>query len=78
MSNVKIFNNFKIHTQYSICEGENIDVSFSLNYVHKMCLNTKLAPEVQFSILINQPMRIKYDLGDESRVLFYIAPKIED
>ncbi len=21
MSNVKIFNNFKIHTQYSICEG---------------------------------------------------------
>jgi len=65
-------------TEYSICEGEKIDVSFSLNYVHKMCLNTKLAPEVQLSILINQPMRIKYDLGDESRVLFYIAPKIED
>lgn len=64
--------------EYSICEGEIIKLTYSLNYIHKMCLTTKLSEEVEFSISQHSPMRIKYDLGENSRVLFYLAPKIED
>jgi hypothetical protein len=65
-------------SEYAISEDTTISVSYSLNYIHKMCLSTKLASEVEFSILEDQPMRIRYDLGSESTALFYIAPKIKD
>lgn len=65
-------------SEYAISEDTTLSVSYSLNYIHKMCLSTKLASEVEFSILEDQPMRIRYDLGSESTALFYIAPKIKD
>ena len=65
-------------SEYAISEDTTINVSYSLNYIHKMCLSTKIASEVEFSILEDQPMRIRYDLGEESTALFYIAPKIKD
>jgi proliferating cell nuclear antigen PCNA len=65
-------------SEYAISEDITLSVSYSLNYIHKMCLSTKLASEVEFSILEDQPMRIRYDLGSESTALFYIAPKIKD
>jgi len=64
--------------EYSITEGEQIDVSYSLNYIHKMCLNSKLSPIINFSIHKEFPMKILYDLGDKSSIVFYIAPKISD
>ena len=36
----------------------------------------KLSNEIQFSISPDKPMRISYDLGDESSVVFFIAPKV--
>jgi len=63
-------------TEYGINEGETIELSYSLNYIHKMCLTTKLSADVEFSISEACPMRIKYDLGNESYVTFYLAPKI--
>jgi proliferating cell nuclear antigen len=62
--------------EYSISEGEFIDLKYSLNYISKMCLTNKLSPVVEFSISQDYPMKIKYDLGDLSSMLFYIAPKI--
>lgn len=62
--------------EYSISEGEIIDISYSLNYIQKMCITNKLANEIEFSISGNIPMRIKYKLDDNSYVTFYIAPKI--
>jgi proliferating cell nuclear antigen PCNA len=66
-------------SEYSICEGEIIDLKYSLNYISKMCLTNRLSANIEFSISSEKPMRIKYNLGDDgSIVLFYIAPKVED
>ena len=65
-------------SEYSISEGEIISLSYSLNYIQKMCLTTKLSSEIEFSISGQYPMRIKYNLGDNSQAVFFIAPKIQD
>ena len=43
-----------------------------------MCMSTKLGTEICISISHDYPMNIKYNLGDDSFVSFYIAPKIKD
>jgi proliferating cell nuclear antigen len=65
-------------TEYSIIEGEEVNLSYSLNYINKMCLTNKLSNEIQFFISQQYPMKITYDLGDDSFIVFYIAPKIVD
>jgi proliferating cell nuclear antigen PCNA len=65
-------------TEFSICEDENIDLSYSLNYITKMCLTSKLSSDIVFSISKDYPLRIKYDLGSESSIMFYMAPRIDD
>jgi hypothetical protein len=43
-----------------------------------MCLSSKLGGEISLSISAEYPMALKYSLGDDSSVAFYIAPKIVD
>ena len=64
-------------SEFSISEGDVIDASYSLNYINKMCITTKLSSEIEISISAEMPLKIKYDLGDNSSVVFFIAPKIE-
>jgi len=63
-------------TEYSI--GDALELSYSLNYIAKMCLTNKLSEEVTFSLHPELPMRILYDLQDGSFVKFYLAPKCSD
>jgi len=65
-------------TEFSIIEGETINLNYSLFYITKMCLTNKLSNEIQFSISKQYPMKISYDLGDESSIFFFIAPKVGD
>ena len=65
-------------TEYSIIEGEIIDLKYSLNYITKMCLTNKLSSEVVFCISAEYPMKIIYDLGDDSSLIFFMAPKVDD
>jgi len=64
--------------EYSVSEDETLDLSYSLTFIHKMCLSTKLAKDITFSISKDFPMRITYNLGEGegNRLLFYLAPKI--
>ena len=64
--------------EYSIIEGEEINLNYSLSYIAKMCLTNKLTNNIEFCISSTFPMKIKYDLGEESSLVFYIAPKIKD
>lgn len=64
--------------EYAISEGEQLDISYSLNHIGKLCLSTKLGSNIGVSISSEYPMALKYDLGDNSSVAFYIAPKIAD
>jgi hypothetical protein len=64
--------------EYSVIEDEVVDIKYSLAYVDKMCLTNKLSNEIQFCISRDFPMKIKYDLGDDSSVVFYIAPMVHE
>jgi proliferating cell nuclear antigen len=64
--------------EFSIAEGEYIILKYSLSYLAKMCLSNKLSNEIEFSLSGEYPMRISYDLGENSSLKFYIAPKISD
>ena len=64
--------------EYSITEDKEINVLFNLVYIQKMCINTKISNDVCFSIGNDIPMKIKYDLGEDSYCVFFIAPKIDD
>lgn len=63
-------------SEFSIAEGEHMELSFSLNYIYKMCLTTKLSKDIEVSISKDFPIRMKYDLGNDSSIVFFIAPKI--
>jgi proliferating cell nuclear antigen len=65
-------------TSYGIVEGENVNLTYSLIYISKMCISNKLSSDIDFCLSNECPMRIKYDLGDDSSLLFYIAPKLAD
>lgn len=63
---------------YEIVEGEVINLIYSLIYISKMCITNKLTNDIEFSLSNNSPMRINYNLGNDSSLRFYIAPKISD
>lgn len=65
-------------TAFAIQEGEELNLSFSLRFIHNMCFYHKLAKEITLNVSSGFPMKVVYDLGDEATVLFYLAPKIGD
>lgn len=65
-------------TSYSVVEGEILSLTYSLSYISKMCITNKLSSDIEFNLSGEFPMKIKYDLGEESCLLFYIAPKMSD
>jgi len=62
--------------EFAIAEGDELNVSFSLNHLCKMCASVKLGATVDVSLSSEYPMSLKYNLGDDSIVAFYIAPKV--
>jgi proliferating cell nuclear antigen len=65
-------------SEYSISEGEIVKVSYSLHYIHKMCITNKISNEVNFSVSPDYPLKINYQMDKKSNLVFYIAPKIND
>ena len=63
---------------YSVIEDETIDVSFGLKYLAQMCQFYKLSSNCTIHISRNMPIQIKYEIDDDSRMRFYLAPKIDD
>jgi proliferating cell nuclear antigen len=62
---------------YSIIEDEEITLTYSLAYINKMCITNKLSNDVDFSLSNECPMKISYNLGDDSSLVFFIAPKMD-
>lgn len=61
---------------YSIIEDEQIILTYSLSYINKMCITNKLSLDVEFSLSNQCPMKISYNLEDDSSIVFFIAPKM--
>lgn len=68
--------------EYAIDEGADFVTQYSLTLLTKLCITTKLVPEVKFFISDTMPMKILYALGGDndaqSIVQFFLAPKIGD
>ena len=62
--------------EFSITENEKIKLSLSLQYLLKMCITTKISKNMEIGLSNDFPIRIKYDLGENSFCLFYVAPKV--
>ena len=65
-------------TEFSINEGETMNLSFSLSLLNNICMYNKLAKEVVIQLTSNFPMKVTYDLGDDASICFYLAPRIND
>jgi DNA polymerase III sliding clamp (beta) subunit (PCNA family) len=64
---------------FAINEGENLSLSFSLSYLHNICMYSKISKDIEIKLTRDYPMKITYLLGDEnSKMTFYLAPKIND
>lgn len=64
--------------EFAIAEGTEMSLSFSLNHICKMCCSHKLGTTIELSLSDAYPMSLKYNLGDESKVVFFIAPKVKE
>jgi proliferating cell nuclear antigen PCNA len=64
--------------EFAISEGEKLDISYSLAHIGKMCLSSKLSGEIGVGISAEYPMSLKYSLGEQSTVAFFVAPKIAE
>jgi proliferating cell nuclear antigen len=62
--------------EYCISEDTQVESLFSLNHIYKMCTTTKLSEKINVGLSNEIPVSIKYDLGDNSKVNFYLAPKV--
>ena len=65
-------------TSYSIVESGEVILTYSLTYINKMCITNKLSNDIDFSLSNDCPMKISYNLGDDSSMIFFIAPKINE
>jgi len=60
---------------YSIVEDDKVELNYSLLYLNKMCITSKLSNEIEFCLSNDCPMKIIYPLGEGSSIVFYMAPK---
>lgn len=67
-------------SSFAIDENETIQSSFSLTFMHNICLYNKLSKEVDVKISNAYPLKIIYKLpmNDNAQMIFYLAPKIND
>lgn len=65
-------------TAFAINEGDTLNLSFSLTYIHFICLYNKLSKDVDIKITNEYPMKIGYQLVDGASITFYLAPKMSD
>ena len=65
-------------TEFSINEGETMNLSFSLSILNSICMYNKLTKEVVIQLTNHFPMKVKYDLGEEATLCFYLAPRVSD
>jgi proliferating cell nuclear antigen len=62
-------------SSYAFVEDEVVALTYGLVYISKMCTN-KLSSDIDFYLSNDSPMKINYNLGDKSSLMFYIAPKL--
>jgi proliferating cell nuclear antigen PCNA len=69
-------------TAFSINEGEKMKLSFSLTNLHNICMYSKISKDINIYLTENYPIKLVYSLEEkedsEVKLVFYLAPKIND
>lgn len=64
--------------EYAIPEETQLIQSYSIKYFTIMALFNKLGEEFSMAFYEERPMKGTYNIGEESHITFYLAPKICD
>jgi len=64
--------------EYSIEEGSTINSSFGLKMLYNVCLYQKISKSLSISISENQPMCLEYIMEEGAKLVFHLAPRIDD
>uniref|UniRef100_A0A6C0HH86 Proliferating cell nuclear antigen PCNA N-terminal domain-containing protein n=1 Tax=viral metagenome TaxID=1070528 RepID=A0A6C0HH86_9ZZZZ len=64
--------------EYAIAEDTILTQAYSLKYIQLMCQFNKLSSEIKMGFSNCMPMTMKYELSEDSYVMFHLAPKITD
>jgi proliferating cell nuclear antigen len=66
-------------TSFAIEDKQELNLSFSLIHLHNICLYSKITKDIEIAMTTNYPLRIQYILDDaNAKIVFYLAPKIDD
>jgi proliferating cell nuclear antigen PCNA len=67
-------------TSFEIDEGRDLQLSFSLTFMHNICLYNKITKEIEVKISSDYPLKIVYKLPghDDAKMFFFLAPKISE
>jgi proliferating cell nuclear antigen len=60
----------------AVLEGETVESSFAIKYITHMCQFHKLSSSVEIHMSPEIPIQIIYDMGEENKMKFYLAPKL--
>jgi len=67
---------------FAINDGQELHLSFSLTFLHNICLYHKIAKEIEIQLTDGFPLKAKYVLGadetNNANLTFYLAPRIND
>ena len=63
---------------YSLEDDEPLHVSFALYKMHDICMYSKIAEEIEIFLTANYPIKINYDIGQDAKLVFFLAPKINE
>lgn len=78
---MKVNINFDDIVQYEIDEDASITSSYSLNILHNVCLYNKISTNIEIHMSESYPLKLLYNLDEDNEntnLVFYIAPKIEE
>lgn len=63
---------------YAVEEDLVLKRTYSIEFFKKACAFYKISNNIELHFEENSPMKIGYDLGEESSFKFYIAPKVDE
>ena len=65
--------------EFSINDGADLKLSFSLTHLHNICMYHKICKDVEIKWINEYPMQITYNIDNSLlKMRFYLAPKFSD
>ena len=65
-------------SSFSIEEGQEVVLSFGLQYLTSICQYYKVSKDIEIKLHADYPLLIEYHLNDNGIIKYYLAPKMAD